>query len=264
MKRNALCGASADNPTDSSSGFVFQIPPDKSFLDYYELGAEIGHGSFGSVYACTPAKAKQNVSKHSWLSRLWSRMTSSESQSNRPAPESGDFIFPSVDKLACKTLLKSRVESLGWLQKFGEKGLSAALVNWHPNVVRYLQFLEDSSTMYVVMERYSGSDLFDYVISNRPLSESEAAGILRQILHAVSYVHSLRCIHRDIKTENFVFEKQGGKLKLVDFGSCCWDEEGIDKIPSFQDSEINCESTNDSSVLPIRRRSIVGTSGYCA
>ena len=40
-----------------------------------------------------------------------------------------------------------------------------------------------------------------------------------QILNVINYLHKMKCCHRDIKAENFVFESESSdKLKLIDFG----------------------------------------------
>ena len=241
-KLNGLCGNTLKADSLDAKSFVFQIPPDRTFSEYYDLGREIGKGSFGSVFECQVA-AKKPIKQS-----LWQRLTSRFSNDTKHAKSS--LAVP----LACKVLSKARIETQGWIERFGIQGLSAALNHSHPNVVQYFQFLEDSDKMYVIMSRFSGSDLFDFVIDNRPLSEQDIRRLLRQILSAVSFVHSLHCIHRDIKTENFVFEQ--GKLKLVDFGSCEWDNE--------RDEEVAPGSMQIASVLRTKPRSVVGTTGYCA
>ena len=102
------------------------------------------------------------------------------------------------------------------------------------------------------MDRYTGQDLFDYVMEHRPLSEPRASAIMTQVLKAVSYIHNLHAIHRDIKPENFMFESKSpnANLKLVDFGSCTCESSFTHYPPS-------------SSILPLKRRAIVGTTGYC-
>ncbi|KAF4748342.1 hypothetical protein FOZ62_032487, partial [Perkinsus olseni] len=122
-------------------------------------------------------------------------------------------------QLCVKVIEKSSGNTLR--ARFGSKLLIAALAAKHPNITRYIQFLEDSHRMYIVMEFYTGPDLFDYIISNRPVSEEKAAFILEQISRATNFLHTQGGMHRDLKPENFMFQDdaQGAALKLVDFGS---------------------------------------------
>lgn len=40
----------------------------------------------------------------------------------------------------------------------------------------------------------------------------------RQLLEALTYIHSKDIVHRDIKPENILFERESGSIKLIDFG----------------------------------------------
>ncbi len=54
----------------------------------------------------------------------------------------------------------------------------------------------------------------------RVLTLTATAHIMRQLLSAVDYCHSLNIVHRDLKPENILFEKSSSepKLKVIDFG----------------------------------------------
>ena len=73
------------------------------------------------------------------------------------------------------------------------------------------------------MELAKGERLIDYVIENAPLSEKESMSIIRELLEAISYLHSLDVIHRDLKLENIMIFKENPdstrlSIKLLDFG----------------------------------------------
>mmetsp|Transcript_57148 Transcript_57148/g.107412 ORF Transcript_57148/g.107412 Transcript_57148/m.107412 type:complete len:543 (+) Transcript_57148:61-1689(+) len=90
----------------------------------------------------------------------------------------------------------------------------------HPNICNLLQVFEESSRVYVVMERLRGPDLHEYWHDRGRLREQEAANFMRQISSAVEYCHSEGVCHRDLKLENICMDKKSADacLKLIDFG----------------------------------------------
>ncbi|PKU75678.1 mitogen-activated protein kinase kinase 9-like [Dendrobium catenatum] len=50
-----------------------------------------------------------------------------------------------------------------------------------------------------------------------PFPESAIAGIARQVLHGLSYLHSQKIVHRDIKPGNLLVNT-AGEIKIADFG----------------------------------------------
>lgn len=96
----------------------------------------------------------------------------------------------------------------------------------HPNIIKLYETFDDRSSTYLVMELCSGGELFDKVVEQGSLSESEAALVLQEILRAVHYMHEQDLTHRDLKPENFIFASKGpideeNMLKLIDFGVAC-------------------------------------------
>jgi len=89
----------------------------------------------------------------------------------------------------------------------------------HTNIVQLYETLEDSSTIYLIMELIRGSDLFDINDSLGTLRPSSVAALLTPLLNAVSYLHSRGIVHHDIKPENIIVDYTQNTLKLTDFGS---------------------------------------------
>jgi len=94
----------------------------------------------------------------------------------------------------------------------------------HLNVIDVHEVFEDISNLYVVMEHCSGGELFDRISSDGvgapDFNERKASAVMRQIVSAVYYLHSLGISHCDLKPENFIFvsKRKESNLKLIDFG----------------------------------------------
>lgn len=95
----------------------------------------------------------------------------------------------------------------------------------HPHVVRLVDVYEAPETLFLVMECMEGGELFKRVQAKRRFSEKDAADATWQMLLAVQYLHKHAIVHRDLKLENFLYEKNDSNyLKLIDFGfSKIWD-----------------------------------------
>jgi len=57
----------------------------------------------------------------------------------------------------------------------------------HPNVIKMYEYFEDEESIYLVMEKCDGGELFDRIIAKEFFSEKEAAVIFKQILMAINY-----------------------------------------------------------------------------
>eukprot|EP00927_Polykrikos_kofoidii_P002438 TRINITY_DN10976_c0_g1_i1.p1 TRINITY_DN10976_c0_g1~~TRINITY_DN10976_c0_g1_i1.p1 ORF type:complete len:555 (+),score=120.75 TRINITY_DN10976_c0_g1_i1:182-1846(+) len=89
----------------------------------------------------------------------------------------------------------------------------------HPHVARLVDVFEDEVSLHLIMECMQGGELFDRVRTRKRFSETDAARTAYQMLLAVNYMHSQNIVHRDLKLENFMYERtESDHLKLIDFG----------------------------------------------
>jgi PAS domain-containing protein len=87
----------------------------------------------------------------------------------------------------------------------------------HPNIVHYFYCEEGDKCVNLFMELCIAS-LQTHLRDNGKFNLDEAVEIMRQVLTAVEYLHSLGLVHRDIKPGNVLIGRDG-KYKLADFGT---------------------------------------------
>lgn len=89
----------------------------------------------------------------------------------------------------------------------------------HPGIVRATEMIRLDSKFagtYIVMEWIDGQTLGDWLKTPRSLNAKVA--VLKQLLSAVGYMHSLGIVHRDLKPENIMISHNGTYLRIIDFG----------------------------------------------
>lgn len=91
----------------------------------------------------------------------------------------------------------------------------------HPGVVHFMQMLETTDRIFVVMEKLKG-DMLEMILSSEKgrLSERTTQFLVAQILEALRYLHHLNIVHCDLKPENILLNSNSDfpQVKLCDFG----------------------------------------------
>lgn len=77
----------------------------------------------------------------------------------------------------------------------------------------------DESHIYMAMEFMPGGDLMSLLIKEDTFSEDVTRFFMAEAAQAISSVHALGYIHRDIKPDNMLLSSNG-HLKLTDLGLC--------------------------------------------
>lgn len=86
-------------------------------------------------------------------------------------------------------------------------------------VVKLYYSFQDSDNLYYVMDYIPGGDLMSLLIRKEIFSEELARFYIAELTLAIESVHKMGFIHRDIKPDNILIDRNG-HIKLTDFGLC--------------------------------------------
>jgi hypothetical protein len=107
----------------------------------------------------------------------------------------------------------------------GNRGLTRSIIREislglgldHPNVAKIRYVSED---LYMMLFDLGQSDLYIWIIDHGPLDEKVQKVLAIQMFNALVYIHSMGCMHRDIKTANIIVygSIRHPRFVLSDFG----------------------------------------------
>jgi serine/threonine protein kinase len=87
----------------------------------------------------------------------------------------------------------------------------------HPHIARLYEVIVTESLVWLALEYCPGDELYNHLLKTGSMEPEKVQKIFTQLLGAVSYVHQKSCVHRDLKLENILLDKNEN-VKLVDFG----------------------------------------------
>ncbi|KAG5547135.1 hypothetical protein RHGRI_012977 [Rhododendron griersonianum] len=152
----------------------------KICVDDFELLIIIGRGAFGEVRLCREKK-------------------------------SGNIF-------AMKKLKKSEMLSRGQVEHVrAERNLLAEVASHF--IVKLFYSFQDAEYLYLIMEYLPGGDIMTLLMREESLTETVARFYIAQSVLAIESIHKHNYIHRDIKPDNLLLDKNG-HMKLSDFGLC--------------------------------------------
>ena len=158
-------------------------PELSSFNLHYKLVKRLGSGGFGDVYKCI-SRSSGKVYAAKILERVC-RLTYSE---------------PDQCHIPDEVIIMRELH--------------------HDSIIRYHNVFNDSGTWIILMEYLAGfEDIQQYLKrKDMKLDEVRTASIISQLLVALRYLTKKGIDHRDIKSENILFNPKTKQIKLIDFG----------------------------------------------
>ena len=159
-----------------------------SIKDHYEIVSQIGKGGYSKVFEVRN-KTTNAIRACKYISKV---------------------------KMNEKTL-KRTLREINMLKKLD-----------HPNIIKLYEVYESKNSIYLIMEKCNGGELFDNIIEHitkgKMYSEKQVSEIISQILSAINYCHKNGICHRDLKPENILLlnkeneNEENNKIKIIDFG----------------------------------------------
>ncbi|CAN6485007.1 unnamed protein product [Victoria cruziana] len=124
------------------------------------------------------------------------------------------------ETLACKSIAKDKLVTLEDVQSVKLEIEVMHQLSGHPNVVDLKAVFEEEDYVHLVMELCEGGELFQLLVDQGPLSETEALAMFKQFMEVLKYCHDKGVTHRDLKPENILLaiNSKSSSIKLADFG----------------------------------------------
>ncbi|KAJ5075982.1 serine/threonine-protein kinase brsk2-like protein [Anaeramoeba ignava] len=121
------------------------------------------------------------------------------------------------ETVAIKVLPKKSITQMPEVIKKIEREIAILKLLNHPHILKLYNVYETTKYLFLVMEHVEGGELFDYLVSKRTISHSEALFFFQQIIFGLHYCHKHHICHRDMKPENLLLDKNF-HIKIADFG----------------------------------------------
>ena len=165
----------------------------------YRIERSIASGGFGNTYIVTNTVFNERMAMKEFFIRGISERES-------------DHTTVAVSN----TINREQFETLK--EKFKKEALRLRRLR-NPHIVKVHDLFDENGTAYYAMELIEGTSLADRLkMTGKPIAETEAYSILRQLLDALEEVHGMGIWHLDLKPGNVLIDKDG-RAVLIDFGA---------------------------------------------
>lgn len=93
----------------------------------------------------------------------------------------------------------------------------------HQNLPEVFGVFENESYYQLILQKCDGITLWELIDRNKLLAENITYIVFKQVLDCISYLHSHKILHNDLKDEN-VMVAEDLNIKIIDFGSATPDD----------------------------------------
>ncbi len=122
-----------------------------------------------------------------------------------------------LDRPVAVKLLPPLLASHDMKERFLREARTAARLS-HPNIVPIHLVEERDDLVYFVMAFVDGESLGQQIRRRGRLPPSQVARVVQQVAWALAYAHKEGIVHRDIKPDNILIERDSGRAMVTDFG----------------------------------------------
>ena len=150
-----------------------------AFGDHYLIGHELGRGGMAVVYAAEDVRLQRQV--------------------------------------ALKVLPPDLAFRSDVRERFVREAQTAARLN-HPHIVPIFAVHEHSGMVCFAMGLVTGESVAAHILRDSRPSFEFVASILEQTADALAYAHSSGVVHRDVKPDNILLDKESLRAMVTDFG----------------------------------------------
>jgi serine/threonine-protein kinase len=119
-------------------------------------------------------------------------------------------------RVAIKILHEHFAEDPEYLERFRREARAVARLS-HPNIVTVIDRGDDDGRQYIVFEYVDGENLKELVLRSGRLPVRRALELALAIADGLSFAHQRGLVHRDVKPQNVLLNKDGD-VKVTDFG----------------------------------------------
>ncbi|KAF9194537.1 hypothetical protein BGZ51_009100 [Haplosporangium sp. Z 767] len=120
------------------------------------------------------------------------------------------------EEVAIKLIRRQSVDNTPRINKIGRE-ISVLRTIRHPHIISLFDVIETERYIGIVIEYASGGELFDHILAHRYLKEKDACRLFAQLMSGVHYLHSKHIVHRDLKLENLLLDRNRN-IMITDFG----------------------------------------------